>query len=123
MSQVKQTNTPTNTPTQNQFTNCELKQIAEIYELLTRDCDNSCSECKFSSLDLCLTHRISEEIYKAGYRKQSEGEWVKHTDEYDCEYATCSCCGEDYYDSTEDTIDMFYNFCPNCGAKMKGGEG
>mgnify|MGYP003308651580 CR=1 FL=1 len=55
-----------------------------------------------------------------GYRKQSEGEWVKHTDEYDCEYATCSCCGEDYYDSTEDTIDMFYNFCPNCGSKMKG---
>ncbi len=57
------------------------------------------------------------------YRKQSEGEWEKHIDEYDCEYAKCSCCGEEFYDANgEDTIDMFYNFCPHCGAKMKGGE-
>lgn len=63
---------------------------------------------------------LDEFAERLGYRKQSEGEWIKHTDEYDCEYATCSCCGEDYYDSTEDTIDMFYNFCPNCGSKMRG---
>lgn len=66
--------------------------------------------------------------YEKGYADgrlsaQSEGEWEKHLDEYDCEFAKCSHCGEEYYDANgEDTIDMFYNFCPNCGAKMKGGE-
>lgn len=61
-------------------------------------------------------------LLEQGYRKQSKGVWVKLLDEYDCEYAKCSCCGEEFYDSSgEDTIDMFYKFCPNCGAKMKGG--
>ena len=44
----------------------------------------------------------------AGYRKQSEGEWIGDWD-YEC-----SVCHE-YHDFKT-------NFCPNCGAKMKGGE-
>ena len=49
---------------------------------------------------------------KAGYRKQSDGEWVRYG--YDSQ--ECSLCG------SVNTNYLNNNFCPNCGAKMKGGE-
>ena len=65
----------------------------------------------------------ARKMFEKDYRKQSEGKWTKHLDEWDCEYAKCSCCGAEFYDSNgEDTIDMFYKFCPECGARMSGGK-
>lgn len=64
----------------------------------------------------CFT--IAKHLYNVGYRKQSEGEWVsnRQTDEYICSLcngiAPVDCEKERFYKS---------NFCPNCGAKMKGG--
>ena len=51
------------------------------------------------------------------------GRWEIKTDDYDCEYAKCSACGEEFYDANEDTIDITFNYCPNCGAHMKDGDG
>ena len=53
----------------------------------------------------------AEELYKQGYRKQSEGEWV--TKDYT---AYCSVCkiGRDIESQ------FGWKYCPNCGAKMKG---
>lgn len=55
-------------------------------------------------------------IYRANYRKQSEGEWLciylnkfEHLSKH-----KCSECG--FVNTTR------YNYCPNCGAKMKGAE-
>ena len=48
------------------------------------------------------------------------GRWEIKTDDYDCEYAKCSACGEEFYDANEDTIDITFNYCPNCGARMDG---
>ena len=48
------------------------------------------------------------EMLENGYRKQSEGEWVGLWD------FECSECGG-YSEYRTD-------YCPNCGAKMKGGE-
>ena len=61
---------------------------------------------------------IAEALYSAGYRKQSEGEWVKH-ELWEHDYI-CSVCGEyapedDYHDCCIRT-----DYCPNCGARMKG---
>jgi hypothetical protein len=50
--------------------------------------------------------QTAEALYNAGYRKQSEGEWLGDWD-YEC-----SVCHE-YHD-------VKTNFCPNCGARMKG---
>lgn len=66
-------------------------------------------------------------LYEAGYRKQSEGEWViqflygyNYDDYY---YLTCSKCGASFRDIHAAAIPKIYRYCSVCGAKMKGGEG
>ena len=65
------------------------------------------------------TNEIASILYNAGYRKQSEGEWISNhqTDEF-----ICNLCGA--ITPVDCEKERFYksNFCPNCGAKMKGGE-
>lgn len=52
---------------------------------------------------------IAEVLYKAGYRKQSEGRWKgAGMGDY-----LCSECWSVYSGGDE------YNYCPDCGAKMK----
>ena len=60
-------------------------------------------------------------IVNAGYRKQKVGEWVKVMN-----HRECSICG---YNAPYKKIKAGYHlqdltkYCPNCGAKMEGGEG
>ena len=68
------------------------------------------------------SNAIAHHLYEAGYRKQSEGEWIKHTDEYDCEYFECSNCHEEFYPPYDEfAFDIIPKHCQECGAKMKGG--
>lgn len=65
---------------------------------------------------------IANILYNAGYRKQSEGEWkyppyAPSGGSY--EMRRCSVCG---YKPDFDSDNPYTKFCPNCGAKMKGGE-
>jgi rubrerythrin len=48
-----------------------------------------------------------------GYRKQSEGEWIRTH-----HWVHCSKCG--HCVNTNNVSIWLYNYCPNCGAKMKG---
>jgi rubrerythrin len=59
---------------------------------------------------------IARDLYAADYRKQVEGEWVKHEHDFWGVYYTCSACKCDVARAKN------YRFCPDCGAKMKGGE-
>lgn len=72
---------------------------------------------------------IARDLYNAGYRKQSEGEWK---DLYDGKYANplyvCSVCEKGTLLRVEgnelgppQTVQALSPFCSNCGAKMKGG--
>jgi hypothetical protein len=102
--------------------NKEKQQIEEMAITICRKrhaCilkDNeSCRKC--DQHERCLYQDIAYALYQEGYRKQSEGEWIgnRQTGEYICNLcggiAPVDCEKEDFYKS---------NFCPNCGAKMKG---
>ena len=79
--------------------------------------------------------KTAENLYNAGYRKQSEGEWIikseiyKLFDDVDEElYVECSICQRRFnvpYELDDEKIFKYakehYPYC-NCGAKMKGGE-
>lgn len=54
---------------------------------------------------------------KAGYRKQIEGKWIFKRTYYEADECNCSVCGQ--LMTTAKGVRM--NYCPNCGAKMKGG--
>lgn len=100
------------------------KQIEEI----AREMCHLSAECKTCQIcneryncddDLCYFQCVAKEIINHGYRKQSIGEWVETQREWDFEpyfYTdyTCSVCGDREQDKR--------HFCPNCGAKMNGGE-
>ena len=65
---------------------------------------------------------LAKDLYNAGYRKQSEGEWIKTETNYTCSacnFNVISWSGE--YDGYECERGIsLMKFCPNCGAKMKG---
>ena len=104
----------------------ENKQIEERIELeniisdAIRDYEDYCEDC-YESGDYRVfdyEESIADSILSAGYRKQIEGEWVKH-ELWEHDYI-CSVCGkyapeDDYHDCCIRT-----DYCPNCGARMKG---
>lgn len=77
---------------------------------------NSIGECKPTE---CQIADKAEQLYNAGYRKQREGEWLPS--DIPQEKYVCSVCGGAcwYYDYQGYVAKSRY--CPNCGAKMKGG--
>ena len=92
------------------------KQIEEMANDLYKSVPHIvCDKC-LTPLDNDKAKEIAEHFYNAGYRKQSEGEWVDKK---------CSLCGENepYTARGNFFATTFYqfktNYCPNCGAKMK----
>ena len=61
----------------------------------------------------------AQALYNAGYRKQSDGKWVLvGYGNGRAIHWKCSECGYE----TLDVDNGDTNFCPNCGADMRGGE-
>ena len=86
----------------------------QIEEMAMSMCDACVGRLKAGCMiKPCLSARNdAEALYKAGYRKQSEGEWITEG-EFFMEHI-CSVCGY--------SVDYLYQrtpYCPNCGAKMK----
>jgi hypothetical protein len=68
-------------------------------------------------ISACDALRYAERAVEAGYSKQIEGTNLSdYPSLFEC--SVCHWCDGDTYtgDSSE------YNYCPNCGAKMKGGD-
>lgn len=72
----------------------------------------------------CIYGYCAERIYCAGYRKQSEGEWIYDFTLDDDDFYVCSVCGRVAVVNglcSERSPAIHYPYC-NCGAKMKDGE-
>ena len=104
------------------------KQIAEIARDFNkgmcsdRESVESCAECVGAS-EHCLLYKIATRLYNAGYRKQSEGEWIYDFTLDDDDFYVCSVCGRVEVVNglcSERSPAIHYPYC-NCGAKMKGG--
>lgn len=89
--------------------------------------EDKAEECNFDC-DMC---DFAKTLYNADYRKQNKGEW-KVTRTAKRTYIKCTRCNytklfdrlESITDDRKYIINDFiseHTFCPNCGAKMKGG--
>lgn len=85
------------------------KQIEEMANDLVQICpgfvENYCGQIN------CVTH-ITLSLTKIGWHKHTEGEWLTRT----APITQCSVCGTQRNFEKQSG----WNFCPNCGAKMKG---
>lgn len=102
------------------------KQIEEMAKHCTYHHNGECCEdmTHINDCDLmCVMFGTFANLEMAGYRKERQGEWkVRGLSQYERRSCyinhaiTCSNCGFD--------IEMLqgkrYNYCPNCGSKMKG---
>lgn len=105
----------------------EIETKEELQEL-ARLC---CSPCEMESEGKCLegldptkcyiSTKTAEAIYNAGYRKERQSEWLVNKSPVDA-CITCKRCGLTYTEGDPDDYEL-PNYCPNCGAKMEGGEG
>lgn len=62
----------------------------------------------------CQSEWLYDRINAIPSAERPQGEWKNYKDEH-----LCSNCGEVVIDDWYDTDD-WYDFCPHCGAKMKG---
>ena len=94
------------------------KQIEEMSCAICDECRAHTPSCECIMCDAAI--ESATDIYNAGYRKQSEGEWEK----FEGERFICSNCAKVFglgSTATIHDVKRVWNFCPNCGAKMKGG--
>jgi hypothetical protein len=104
----------------------QIEEMAREMCHLSAECKTCqiCNERYHGDDDLCYFQCVAKEIINHGYRKQSEGEWVQGIDNS----KVCSICGKEPLYTASGTVfaTTFYrvksNYCPNCGANMKGGE-
>ena len=94
------------------------KQIEEIAVIVS----NSILQWANELPPISNPHFVANAIYNAGYRKQSVGEW-KTIQETKTDIITeCTACKKQFWFMKKGQLNIDrMPYCPNCGAKMKGG--
>ena len=83
---------------------------------------DECVDCQHRLGGLCLWKPNMADVCEvitempSAEPERKKGKW--NTDKESPEYATCSVCGHCDWDCTESE---YFNYCPNCGADMRGG--
>ena len=91
------------------------KQIEEIKDWI--DSMYGC-DCAYFGVDGLM---IAEGLYNAGYRKQIAAEWIGKVDYAGYGYY-CSNCNAVFVGEHAEWIARGHEYCPKCGAKMKGAD-
>ena len=91
------------------------EQIEEMADILCQSKNHVCN-----GGDDCRCLKQATDLYNAGYRKQSNGEWKISKIGDGGKVRTCSNC------HISQTVNVYngkvmFKYCPYCGAKMKGG--
>lgn len=108
-----------------------IEEMAECMINIQHDfneyCAKPCRECEMGGIVNCENHYKAERLYNAGYRKQSEGEWMVYGN-VNNRRAMCTNCRKEF--AVQKGMLQLQHFprCPLCGArmrvaKMKGGAG
>ena len=97
------------------------KQIEEMIDDLM-----ACHTEFYENAELYTDYQdMAENMFAKGYRKQSEGEWIAKPQEWYIGATDwmCSNCKTEFspIDMMGDDFFRMMKFCPECGAKMKGG--
>ena len=90
----------------------EKNQINEMSEIITKICEKK---------KVIGSYTIATTLYNQNFRKQSEGAWVwkKKIEPQAQNRLYCSVCDDECL--AKNNYYVKSNFCPHCGAKMKGG--
>ena len=103
----------------------ERNELVDLLQDIGHDWDAYIDECQENEEEPQLSYEDfhADGILEAGYRKQSDGEWIYKEDKDDF---FCSICGSKALcDGDCIGIDWIMqelsDYCPHCGAKMKGG--
>ena len=65
---------------------------------------------------------IREVLSNVPSAERKKGRWIETDDGWDGVYYECSCCKEAFTLIDGTPTDNLYNYCPNCGAEMRGEE-
>ena len=96
------------------------KNILQMTKDICRH-QNVCTDvCK--PISACDALRYAERAVEAGYVKQREGEWIVKRFNSRREFITCSTCNSVIDCIYQNVDEREFDFCPYCGAKMKGGD-
>lgn len=101
----------------------KVNEIAKLISLNPSFCKSreDCYECPIFKKNTCDYVASAQLLYDLGYRKERRGEWKRRENKSPTQIeAYCSICGRDAVYQVIDNKWKFENFCPHCGAKMKG---
>ena len=66
--------------------------------------------------------RVIEALEDLPSVQPRKGKWIEHDDGWTNVYYECSVCKEPFVLIDGTPTENLYNFCPNCGCRMEGGD-
>ena len=92
--------------------------LVDIIHYAFLDFDDYAKECYGKGVSPVeeVEDYVADAVIRAGYRKQSEGEWIQQPIPYEDEIV-CTVCGANF--NVIDNCTEKFNYCPNCGAEMR----
>ena len=90
----------------------EKKQIEEMAKVICKSYEQK-KDCETCPTEWCYAEEYATALFCNNYLKQSRGEWKQAYNSFP--RYVCTNCNHLFNNKT-------FKYCPNCGAKMKGGE-